>query len=105
MCSKDELYPCKIASELLLCTLIDTQEFHLEDVQFARKNFVLPRSFISNSFFKQFVVFVYSFGVPTRFKSSTYTETIANPDSDFLIKTHGQIGLFANHFFKKYSLR
>ena len=70
-----------------------------------RQNFFLPRSFISNSFFKQFVVFVNSSGVPTRFKSSTYTATIANLDYDFLIKTHGQIGLFSNPSFKRYSLR
>ena len=30
-----------------------------------------------------------------RFRSSTYTAIIANPISDFLIKMHGHIGLFA----------
>jgi hypothetical protein len=30
---------------------------------------------------------------------------ISNPDSDLLMKTHGQIGLFSNHFFNRYSLR
>ena len=30
---------------------------------------------------------------------------MANPVSDFLIKMHGHIGLFAYHFFIKYSLR
>jgi hypothetical protein len=30
---------------------------------------------------------------------------IANPDSDFLIKTHGQIRLFSNPYFNRYSLR
>ena len=40
-CSKDELYPCKNVLGLFLCTLIDEQEFHLEDVKFASqgKNF------------------------------------------------------------------
>ena len=70
-----------------------------------RQNFVLPWSFISNLFFKQFDVFVNSSRVLTRFKSSTYIATITNPDSNFLIKTHRQIGLFSNPYFKRYSLR
>jgi len=40
-CSKDEIYPCKIASGLFLCTLIDEQEFYLEDVQFAGQEKIL----------------------------------------------------------------
>ena len=46
-----------------------------------------------------------SSGVPTRFKSSTYTAIIANPVSDFLMKMHGHIGLFTYPSFSKYSLR
>jgi hypothetical protein len=30
---------------------------------------------------------------------------ITNPDCDFLMKTHGQIGLFSNHSFNRYSLK
>ena len=37
--------------------------------------------------------------------SSTYITIIANPVSDFLIKVHGHIGLFAYSSFNKYSLR
>ena len=84
--------------------MIDEQEFHLEDVQFAGQDKILSyQSFISNSFFKQFAIFFNSYGVPTRFKLST--ATIANLDLDFLIKTHGRIGLFSNPSFKRYSLR
>ena len=43
--------------------------------------------------------------VSTRFKSSMYTAIIANHDSKFLIKTHGQIRLFTNPSFNKYLLR
>ena len=46
-----------------------------------------------------------SSGVPTRFKSSTYTTIIANPVSDFLMKMHGHIELFTYPSFSKYSLR
>ena len=38
-------------------------------------------------------------GVPTIFKSSTYTIIFANLVSDFLIKMHGHIELFAYHFY------
>ena len=70
-----------------------------------RQNFVFPRSFISNSFFKYFAVLMSSSGVPTRFKSSTYTSIITNSISDFLMKMHGHIGLFTYPSFSKYSLR
>ena len=43
--------------------------------------------------------------VPIKFGSSTYTIIIENPVSNFLIKMHGHIGLFAYHSFNKYSLR
>ena len=46
-----------------------------------------------------------SSGVPTRFKSSTYTIIIANSVSDFLIKMHRHIGLFIYPSFSKYLLR
>jgi hypothetical protein len=29
---------------------------------------------------------------------------IANPDSDFLMKTHEQIGLFSNPYFNRYDI-
>ena len=45
-----------------------------------------------------------STGVPTRFKSSTHTIIIENLISDFLIKTHGHIGLFAYPSFSNFSL-
>jgi hypothetical protein len=32
-CSKDELSPCKSASGLFMCMLIDEQEFHFKNVQ------------------------------------------------------------------------
>ena len=70
-----------------------------------RQNFVFLRSFISNSFFKQFVVLVSSSRVPTRFKSLTYTAIIVNPVSYFLMKMYGHIGLFTYPSFSKYSLR
>ena len=70
-----------------------------------RQNFVFLRSFISNSFFKQFVVLVSSSRVPTRFKSSTYTAIIANLVSDFLMKMHGHKRLFIYPSFSKYSLK
>ena len=70
-----------------------------------RQNFVFPRSFISNSFSKYFVVLVSSSGVPIRFRLSTYTIIVANLISDFLTKMHGHIGLFAYPSFNKYSLR
>ena len=41
-------------------------------------------------------VFVSFSGILTRFKSSTYTTTIANPNSNLLIKMYGQIWLFSN---------
>ena len=40
-CLNDELFPCKIASGLFLCTLTNEQEFHLEDVQFAGQDKIL----------------------------------------------------------------
>ena len=46
-----------------------------------------------------------SLGVPTKFKSSTYTTIIANPVFDFLMKMHGHIGLFTYLSFSKYLLR
>ena len=55
--------------------------------------------------FKYFVVIVRFLGVPIRFRSSTYTTIIANAVSDFLIKMHGHIGLFAYASFNKHSLR
>ena len=70
-----------------------------------RQNFVLSRSFISNSFLKYFVVLVSSSGVATRFKSSTYATIITNLVYDFLIKIPGHIGLFTYTSFSKYSLR
>ena len=70
-----------------------------------RQNFVFPRSFISNSFFKFFVVLVSSLGVPKGFKSSAYTTIIANPISYFLIKMHGHIRLFSYPSFNTYSSR
>ena len=69
------------------------------------QNFVFQRSFISNSFFKYFVVLVSSSGVLIRFISLTYIAIIANSVSNFLIKMHGYIGLFAYPSFNKYSLR
>ena len=45
-----------------------------------------------------------SSGVPTRFKSPTYTAIIANPVSNFLMK-YGHIELFTYPSFSKYSLR
>ena len=46
-----------------------------------------------------------SLGVSIRFKSSIYTTIIANLVSDFLMKMHGQIGLFTYPSFSNYSLR
>ena len=46
-----------------------------------------------------------SSGVSTRFKSLTYTAIIANSVSDFFVKMHGHIWLFANPSFSRYLLR
>ena len=46
-----------------------------------------------------------SWGVPTRFKSLTYTAIIVNPVSYFLMKMHGHIRLFTYPSFSKYPLR
>ena len=70
-----------------------------------RQIFVIPRSFISNLFFNN-LWFFWSLLEPLQdLKSLTYTVTIANLDSEFLIKTHVQIGLFTNPYFNKYLLR
>ena len=53
----------------------------MEDVQFAGQDKILPYQDLSSQ--------IHSL-VPIRFKSPTYIATIANPDFDFLIKTHGQ---------------
>ena len=45
------------------------------------------------------------FKSPNKIKSSTYTTIIVNVGSDFLIKMHGHIRLFAYPSFNKYSLR
>ena len=47
-CSKDELYPCESALGLFLCTLINEQEFHLEDVQFAGQEIFLSYQDLSS---------------------------------------------------------
>ena len=47
-CSKDELYPCKIALGLFLCMLINEQEFHLEDVQFEGQDKILSYQDLSS---------------------------------------------------------
>ena len=61
-CSKDELYSCKSALLLFQGRLINEQKipFERHSIFRSRQNFVLPRSFISNSLFKQFVVVVNS---------------------------------------------
>ena len=46
--SNDELYPCKIAYRFFLCTLIDEQEFHLEDVQFVGQDKILSYQDLSS---------------------------------------------------------
>ena len=71
----------------------------------AETKFCFPKIFHFKFFLKYFVVLVSSSGVPIRFRSSTYTTIIANPVSDFLIKMHEHIGLFAYLSFNKYSLR
>ena len=70
-----------------------------------RQNFIFLRIFVSNLFFKYFAILMISSGVPIRFRSSIYTTIIANPVSNFLIKMHGHIRMFAYPFFNKYSLR
>ena len=67
----------------------------------AETKFCFPKIF----HLKYFDVLVSFSGVPIRFRSSTCTIIIANPISDFLIKMHGHIGLFAYPSFNKYSLR
>ena len=67
--------------------------------------FCFPKIFNLKSFFKYFVVLMNYSRVLTRFKSSTYIAIIANLVSDFSIKMHGHIGLFAYPSFNKYSLR
>ena len=46
-----------------------------------------------------------SYGVPIKFKSSTYTAIIANPFSVFLMKAHGKIELFTYPSLSKYWLK
>lgn len=62
-------------------------------------------SFISNSFFYIICKFHDIFLIPMIFKSSKYTIIKANLESDFLIKTHGQIGLLSNPSFIRHSIR
>jgi hypothetical protein len=40
-CSNDELSPCKSASGLFLCMLINEQEFHFENVQSVSQDKIL----------------------------------------------------------------
>ena len=47
-CLKDELYPCKSASELFQGMLIDEQEFHLKDVQFSGQDKILSYQDLSS---------------------------------------------------------
>ena len=68
------------------------------------QNFVLPKSYISNSFFKQFIVLFNSSGVPMILISSTYTEIIANSLLDLFMNIHGHIGSFLYPSFRRYSL-
>ena len=87
--------------------LINVLKLHLKNARSGGRDKILFFQDLSSQifFFKYFVVFVSSSGVPTRFKSSTYTTIIANPVSDFLMKMHGHIGLFIYSFFSKYSPR
>ena len=67
--------------------------------------FCFPNIFLLKFLFKYFVALVNSLEVPTRFKSSTNIIVIANSISDFLIKMHGHIRLFAYPSFNIYLLR
>ena len=60
--------------------------------------------FISNSFFRQFIVLSNSSGVSMIFISSTNTEIIANSFPGFLMNIHGHIGSFLHPSFRRYSL-
>jgi hypothetical protein len=61
-----------------------------------RHNLVFSKSFISNSFFKQFIAFGSSSRVPIIFISSTYTIVIANSFPYLFMKSFANIPLFAN---------
>ncbi|KAL0847177.1 hypothetical protein Bca101_020423 [Brassica carinata] len=70
-----------------------------------KQNFVLPRSFISNSLFRYSTVWEISPEVPMMFKSSTYTAIITKPlFLNFFMKMHGLIGSFMYPSFMRYSL-
>ncbi|KAL0837854.1 hypothetical protein Bca101_089744 [Brassica carinata] len=69
-----------------------------------KQNFVIPRSFISNSFLRYSTVWEISPEVPRIFKSSTYTAIITKPSPNFFIKIQELYGSYLYPSLSRYSL-